>query len=75
MKFDIYANHSYEVVTDNDSTKTEQSTTQRFRNLTLEDAKSKVDDIFKNIPENANNFYLEVHKSYEEQMDAALKSI
>jgi hypothetical protein len=74
MKFDIYTNLSETTKTD-DNTTSEKSTRKSYRNLTLEEAKTKVDEFFKSIPENATNVYFEMHKSYDEQMDAALQSI
>lgn len=75
MKFDVYATYSHELTSDDGSTAQENSIRKRFRNLTLEEAKSQVNSFFDSIPTDSNNVYIEIHKSYEEQMDAALKSI
>ena len=74
MKLDVYSYISEEVKSD-DNTTTEKSTRKSFKNLTLEEAKERVDELFKNFPENANNVYIEIHKSYEERMEDALNSI
>lgn len=74
MRVDVYASYVEETKAD-DNTTTENSVRKNFRNLTMEDAKSKVTDFLNNIPENATSFYMEVHKSYNDQMDAALSSI
>lgn len=71
MKFDVYASITQKVQED-DNTHTEKSTTSRYRNMATDEAKSKVQELFENIPENATGFYLEVYKSYEERMDDAL---
>jgi hypothetical protein len=75
MKVDIYTSVGVEVKSQDNTTTTEENTRKVFRNLSLEDAKKKANEFFDSIPDNATNAYFECHKSYNEQMDAALQSI
>jgi hypothetical protein len=67
MKFDVYASYTEQV---DDST--ENTVRKTTRNLSLEDAKKAVNDFFDSFPEKATGMYLEVSKSYNDQIDAAL---
>lgn len=74
MKFDVYASYTQEMTAD-DNTTTENSTRKRFKGISLEEVKTTVNDFLDNIPENTTNVWLNVEKAYEEQLDAALKSM
>jgi hypothetical protein len=67
MKFDVYASYTEQV---DDST--ENTVRKTTRNLSLEDAKKAVNDFFDSFPEKTTGMYLEVSKSYNDQIDAAL---
>ena len=74
MKFDLYSQYSEEIKTDGNTTE-EKAVRKNFRNLTLEQAKEAANEFFKSIPENATNVYFEMHKSYDDMMDAELSKI
>jgi preprotein translocase subunit Sec63 len=74
MRFDIYSYYNEEIKSD-DNTTVENSIRKNFKNLDLKAAKEKLNEFLDSVPENATNLYIEMHKSYEEQMDAALQSI
>lgn len=73
MKFDVYTSYTV-TISDNANSESTQSIKKRFSNLSADDAKSTVDDFFKSLPDNATDMYVEVMKSYNDQMDAALNS-
>jgi hypothetical protein len=75
LKYNVYSYINQEIQADDSSTTTEKITRKTYKNLTLEEAKTQVNEILDDVPENISGFYLEVTKSYEEQMDSALKSI
>lgn len=74
MRFDIYSNTGYEEKVD-ETTTVEKTTRKAMKNLSLEEMKTGVNEMLNSIPENATHFFLNVDKSYEDQLDVALKEI
>lgn len=73
MNFDVYYN-VVEEVKQNENETTEKNTRKTFRNVSKEEAKKLVNEAFDSLPENAVHMWLNVEKTYEERLDAALKS-
>lgn len=74
MKFDVYANYTQEVEV-NDNETAEKTIRKRYGGIDLDETKKVVNDFLDSIPENTTHIWLNVEKTYEERLDAALKSI
>lgn len=74
MKLDVYS-YVIEEVKQDENTSTEKSIRKNYSNLTLEEAKAKVNEIFDSVSESATGLFISIDKSYNEQMDMALKSM